>query len=89
MANNKIKCLLISFLITILLLSPLVYHFSEKTDIEQATIQEIQAVHGFGEVLSYKVVNYIGDSKEFDIEELTNVKGIGDKRLKLIRKEFK
>ena len=80
--------------IVVLIIATVIFSFSlgialYKPPIEEATVQELQAIDGIGETLSYRIVEYIDDAENFDINDLTNVDGIGEKRLKLVRKEFK
>ncbi len=60
-----------------------------KPSISEATAQEIQEIHGIGEVLSERVVSYLDTNPDADIEDLEAVKGIGPEKVKLLRKEFK
>jgi competence protein ComEA len=57
-----------------------------KLDINRATVQELQALPGIGEVLAQRVVEYRGVHGPFKtIEGLMKVKGIGPKRMDQLR----
>jgi competence protein ComEA len=57
-----------------------------KLDINRATVQELQALPGIGEVLAQRVVEYRGVHGPFKtIEGLIKVKGIGPKRMEQLR----
>lgn len=83
--KSKITLLLIATILISILLGCVFY----KPSIEDVTIQEIQTIQGIGETLSYRIVDYIGESETFDIEDLINVDGIGEERLKLLKGKFK
>jgi len=65
----------------------------EKQDINVLTDnqlrQELLDIRGIGEVIADRVVNYRAENKPVSIAELDAIKGIGDKRLSLIKKKFK
>lgn len=89
MGSNKIKRLLTALIITLLILTPLIYINCGREPINQAEIHEIQAISGFGEVLSERVINYIDNNPNADIDDLIDVDGIGPKRIKLLKGRFK
>jgi len=60
-----------------------------KPPIEEATVDDIQAIQGIGEVLSLRIVNYLDNNPNADIDDLINIEGIGEIKLKQIRREFK
>jgi len=88
MSKRLIKSYAVVILVVLIIVSVIAVTLN-KPPIEQATIYEIQAIQGIGEILSLRIVNYIGDSETFDIEDLLNVKGIGKEKLKELRKEFR
>ena len=65
----------------------------EKQDINRLTDnqlrQELLDIRGIGEVTADRVVKYRAENKPVSIAELDNIKGIGEKRLLLIKKKFK
>ena len=67
--------------------------FNPKQDINQLTDnqlrQELMDIKGIGEVTAERVVKYRAENKPVSIAELDGVKGIGEKRLSLIKKKFK
>jgi competence protein ComEA len=57
-----------------------------QLDINLATVQELQALPGIGEVLAKRVIEYRGTHGPFQtVEGLMNVKGIGPKRMEQLR----
>jgi competence protein ComEA len=57
-----------------------------RLDINRATIQELRALPGIGEVLAQRVVEYRGAHGPFrTVEGLLKVKGIGPKRMDQLR----
>jgi len=89
MANNKIKRFLIAFVITLLLIISLTCFVFDKDSINNATYNEIKALNGLDSVLSERVITYIELNPNVDIDDLINVYGIGEKRLEILKKEFK
>jgi len=65
----------------------------EKQDINVLTDnqlrQELLDIRGIGEVIADRVVKYRAENKPVSMAELDNIKGIGEKRLLLIKKKFK
>jgi len=87
LSNKKIiPILIIAIMLTGILA---VYVTTDKIPIEQATIDDIRAIDGLDIVLSTRIVNYIQNNPEADIDDLINVDGIGEKRLKLLKGKFK
>ncbi len=57
-----------------------------RLDINRASVQELQALPGIGEVLAQRVVEYRRAHGPFrTVEGLQNVKGIGPKRMEQLR----
>jgi len=65
----------------------------EKQDINQLTDNQLRSelvsIKGIGAVTADRVVKYRAENKPVSIAELGSIKGIGDKRLSLIKKRFK
>lgn len=59
-----------------------------KDDIHIATKQELVKVDDIGDVLSERIVLYLKHNKDCSIEDLVHVKGIGEQRLKEIKKSY-
>ena len=58
-----------------------------KYDINTATKLEIESLPGIGPVLAERIIAYRDKSgKILDLNELTNVKGIGEKKLRQFQK---
>jgi len=76
-------------IVIVLLISLVVGVGLYKVPIEDVEICEIQAIDGIGEALSLRIVNYIGDSEKFDIDDLESISGIGPERMKLLKRRFR
>ena len=65
----------------------------EKQDINQLTDNQLRSelvsIKGIGEVTADRGVKYRAENKPVSIAELDSIKGIGEKRLALIKKKFK
>jgi len=59
-----------------------------KDDIRLATTQELIEVDDIGNVLSDRIVTYIKTNKNCSIDDLIRVNGIGEQRLKEIKKHY-
>ena len=67
-------------------LSPLTEKSENLLDPNQATIDELNALPGIGPIYAQAIVDYREHvSRLYFLEDLMNVKGIGEKRLEIIR----
>lgn len=76
--------IIILFFISIFYCIPLLAQ--EKIDLNKATIEDLKRLPGVGEVTAKNIIEYrdkIGGFKS--IEELKEVKGIGDKKLEILK----
>lgn len=60
-----------------------------KPAIQHATYDEIIDIDGFGPVLTLRVESYLLENPEATLEDLDSIPGIGPKRIKLLKKEWK
>ena len=69
------------------------YADSVKLDINQLTDnqlrQELLDIKGIGAVTAERVIKYRTENKPVTVGELDSVRGIGEKRLSLIKKKFR
>jgi len=59
-----------------------------KPNIHECTIEQLQEINGLGELLSSRVVIYLDTYPNADIDDLTDVKGISEGKLKLIKRKY-
>lgn len=59
-----------------------------KDDIHIATKQELVKVDDIGDVLSERIVLYLKYNKNCSIDDLVYINGIGEQRLKEIKKHY-
>lgn len=53
----------------------------DKININLATTEELDSLPGIGEITAQKIIDYREENKKFEVvEEVKNVKGIGDKK---------
>jgi len=68
-------------------------HYLEKPSINELTDSQLRSelvsIKGIGAVTADRVVKYRAENKPVSMAELDSIKGIGDKRLALIKKKFK
>jgi hypothetical protein len=76
-------------LIFIILLSILVVVVTYKPSIRGITLDELQEINGLGETLSTRVVVYLDTYPDADIDDLIDVRGIGEKKLDIIKKKWR
>jgi len=86
--HNKVKYFIIALLITILLLAPTIYFLTDKPNIHDATIEELQEINDIGEVLSFEIVSYLNLNKNATVQDLMNIDGIGPVRIEKLKKEY-
>ncbi|MBV7435422.1 helix-hairpin-helix domain-containing protein [Cardiobacteriaceae bacterium TAE3-ERU3] len=61
-----------------------------KVNINTANVDELSALKGIGEVKAEAIIKYRTEHGEFkSIEELTNIKGIGDSTVNKIKADIK
>ena len=94
MRFNSRLTILIALLVAIGIFSvSFCYADSTKLDINQLTDnqlrQELLDIKGIGAVTAERVIKYRTENKPVTVGELDSVKGIGEKRLSLIKKKFK
>lgn len=60
-----------------------------RPSIHDATYEQILEIDDIGIVLTERITKYLKENPNCDIQDLKEICGIGDYRLKLIRKEFR
>ena len=90
---KHLKLLALFLIVGIIAISATCYTVNQKQDINQLTDnqlrQELLDIKGIGEVTADRVVRYRAENKPVSMAELDGIKGIGDKRLALIKKKFR
>lgn len=72
----------------LVMLSLLIVAISYNPSIHTATYDEILEIYGLGPILTQRVVDYLDDNPNCDIDDLTDVEGIGVKKLSEIKKRY-
>jgi len=85
--DKKIVPILILALIITMIFAVVIV--TQDKDIHEATLDDIRAVDGLDIVLATRVFNYIEDNPNADIDDLIDIKGIGPKRIKLLKGKFR
>ena len=85
---NKVKRFLLGLIITMLITLPLFYFLIDKDDIHTAAPTDLVSINGIGTQLSQDIHNYITNNPNADIDDLISVKGIGEKKLALIKERY-
>ena len=74
------------FLVLLLFLATAAF---AKVNINTATVEELQTIHGIGQTKAEAIVKYRKKNGKFkSVQDLTNVKGIGEKTVKKIKGEI-
>ncbi len=82
----KLKYTLIILLILIICVTSI--FIFDKESVHNATLEQLQEINGLGELLSSRVVIYLDTYPNADIDDLTDVEGIGEGKLELIKREW-
>ena len=64
------------------------FNHNYKSDICLATQEELVEMDDIGEVLAFRISLHLKHNKGCDIDDLMRVKGIGEQRLKEIKKHY-
>jgi len=86
-SSMKILLVVISMVCSMMLAGP--SYAGEKVNVNTATVSQLQAVTGIGEKTAIAIVEYRKIHGNFKkVEDLKNVKGIGDKKLKKLQSQL-
>ncbi len=84
MSNNFVKCLIVA--LTALSLTLASAAGQNKLDLNTATASQLQELPGIGPALANRIVEFRRENGAFKrIEDLMNVRGIGEKNFEKIR----
>jgi len=83
----KSKCILI--IILIVLISFMAVAACDRGDIHEATYEQIVSIKGLGDKLTTRLLSYLTLNPDCTLEDLDDVYGIGEERIKLLSKEWK
>jgi len=90
--KGQIGVLLMCVILTTIIIVGAGYYL-EKPSINELTDNQLRSelvsIKGIGPVLTERVVKYRAENKPVTMAELDSIKGVGDKRLALIKKKFK
>jgi len=85
--NNR-NLILFILLIALISILSIVVIACDQPNIHDATYEELQEINGIGEVLSLRIVSYLKLNKTATIDDLSDIYGIGVKRLELIKEVY-
>ena len=80
------KMIIWALIIVLLIVLSVCLH---KPSIHEATQEDLTEVYGIDTVLSERIVSYLDCNPEADIDDLIEIKGIGEVKLAKLKKEFK
>ena len=87
------KLLALILVIGIIAIATICYAGNQKFDINQLTDNQLRVelldIKGIGAVTAERVIMYRATNKPVTVGELDAIKGIGEKRLALIKKKFR
>lgn len=83
------KSKVVLLIIFIILLTSVLGLSLYKPSITTATIDELQEINGIGEKLSQDIYTYLKHNKTASIEDLDDIRYIGEVTLKKIRKRWR
>ncbi len=79
----------ITILIVIaLILGATAFAIVDKPDIHTATYEELVQIDGIGDTLATRVLSYLESNKTATIDDLDDIYGIGEVKLRKIRGEY-
>jgi len=82
----KIRQILASLCLAAMMIATPAVAAGDMVDINTATVEQLQAVSGIGEKIAAEIVAYRNAHGVFQsVDDLVNVKGIGEKKLELIK----
>ena len=87
--NILLAIIILSLLAAAIVCVPTAY----KTDINAASSEQVYSelvdINGIGPIIAERVVSYRNCNKPIEVDDLKSIKGIGPKRLDLIKHCFK
>ena len=88
--STKISSLMLAICFSLGLLFPVTWAVADvKTDINTATIEQLEMVNGVGQDTAQNILDYKKEHGKFQsMEELEAVKGVGEVRLQALNEAF-
>lgn len=77
--------LILSFIISGILVFSL---YDPKPDIHTAKHYELVEIQSIGDSLATDIIKYLNEHENAVIDDLSTIKGIGEKRIKLLKGEY-
>ena len=82
----KVKIVLIVLAFALLLTFS--YYIQDKPSIHEATYDDLVNINGIGDILANRVLSYLSYNEYIEIQDLTDIPGIGEGKIDLIRRYY-
>jgi len=89
MVNYKVKSFVLVLVITMLVLTPILFVCCDKPSIHDASMQELQRINGIGEDKAQDIMRYLAFNTNADTDDLINVEGIGETLVNKLKERYK
>ena len=82
------KAFIVFLCIAVLLVFAGAIHEAPKHDIHTATVEKLVEIDDIGDVLAYRILAHLEYNKDCSVDDLTCINGIGEKRLRNIKRHY-